>query len=415
MSTPEDRSHAAQQPAPELAPEIAPESATMPSLSRRTLFKAGGAALAGIALASHPLFVHARPTQQGETVLSWGDPLPENPVPQILVNRLDWETADSWFTPNDEFFNVNHFGIPEIEAENYQLDVTGLVANPLSLSLADLQARTRHERIYTIECSGNHGFEWLRGAIGNASWAGASLASILKEAEVLDDGIEVIFYGADLGEFEVREQAITQPFARSMSIEDAMNPQNIICYEMNGEPLPPGNGFPVRLIAPGWYGVANVKWLTRIDIINTRYAGHWMAREYVTLRREETDNGDIWTETLVGRSLLKSEAARVVRNADGSHRIEGAAWGAPIRSVEVSIDGGSWQEADIDWSHYGRYAWKFWSLAWDDATPGEHTITTRATDTDGNVQPAADNPLIANKVTYWESNGQVTRPIEIPA
>lgn len=383
-------------------------------LSRRALFKASGAALAGLALAQHPLFVYARPTHQDATVIPWLDSLPENPLPDVLVNRLDWETADQWFTPNDQFFNVIHFGLPELDADTYRLEVTGLVENPLSLSLEDLQARTAHDRIVTLECAGNHGFDWLRGAIGNARWTGASLRSILKEAEVMDTGIEVVFYGADIGDLEVRDQPITQPFARSMSLADAMDPQNIICYAMNGEPLPPGNGFPARLIAPGWYGVANVKWLTRIEIIDTRFAGHFMARDYVTLRRTDHNGTEVWTETLVGRSRLKSEAARVIRSGTGEYTIEGAAWGAPIEAVEVSIDGGDWQEAEIDWDQYGRYAWKFWSLAWTDAEPGEHTVTTRAIDTEGNVQPTADDPLVAEKVTFWESNGQITRHIELP-
>jgi hypothetical protein len=112
--------------------------------------------------------------------------------------------------------------------------------------------------------------------------------------------------------------------------------------------------------------------------------------------------------------LLKSAPARVVRTDDG-YRIEGAAWGAPVAGVEVQIDDGEWQEAEIDRSHSGRFAWKFWSLEWEDAEPGEHTITSRATDREGNVQPAMDDSWIANKVTYWESNGQITRRIEIPA
>jgi DMSO/TMAO reductase YedYZ molybdopterin-dependent catalytic subunit len=170
----------------------------------------------------------------------------------------------------------------------------------------------------------------------------------------------------------------------------------------------------LRLIAPGWYGIANVKWLQRIEVTDTRLMNHFMARDYVTVRQEERDGETDWTELSVGRSLLKSAPARVVRSGD-SYRIEGAAWGAPIQRVEVQIDDGEWQEAQLDTTNSGRFAWKFWSLEWADVTPGEHTITSRAVDIHDNVQPAMDDPWIANKITYWESNGQITRRVEIAA
>jgi hypothetical protein len=122
----------------------------------------------------------------------------------------------------------------------------------------------------------------------------------------------------------------------------------------------------------------------------------------------------VWTESSVGRSLLKSAPARVVQTA-GGYRIEGAAWGAPIQKVEVQIDEGPWQPAQLDTDQVRRFAWRFWSLDWKDAEPGAHTVTSRAIDTRGNVQPAKDDPLIATKITYWESNGQITRQIDIPA
>jgi DMSO/TMAO reductase YedYZ molybdopterin-dependent catalytic subunit len=234
----------------------------------------------------------------------------------------------------------------------------------------------------------------------------------LREVGIKDDAIEVAFYGADAGEEMVREQAITQYFARTMSIEDASNPYNLLCYEMNGDPLPARHGFPLRLIAPGWYGIANVKWLQRIELRSRRLMNRFMARDYVTLRNEVVDGAEVWSESSVGRSLLKSAPARVVRS-DDAYRIEGAAWGQPIGKVEVQIDDGPWQEAKLDTANVRRFSWRFWSLDWTDAEPGEHTITARAIDTEGNVQPAAADPLIANKITYWESNGQITRRVEI--
>lgn len=382
-------------------------------ISRRDLFRQSGAALTGLALVSRfgkARSVHAQAIVE---VLPWLDQPPENPIPDTIANQLQWEAVDSWITPNDQFFSIARYNRPEIDVENWQLEITGLVENPLTLTLDDLKTWPRQELDFTIECSGNHGLPFFWGGIGNARWGGVSLVPLLDEAGVLDDGREVVFWGTDAGEETIREQTVVQNFARSMSLEDAMSPYNMLAYEMNGETLPQPNGYPLRLIAPGWYGIANVKWLKRIEIRSSRLMSRFMTREYVTLRQEEISGEMVWTESSVGRSLLKSAPARVVRSGEG-YRIEGAAWGAPIQGVEVQIDDGEWQEAALDTENVGRFAWRFWTLDWSDAEPGEHTITARATDSEGNMQPAQDDPLIANKITYWESNGQITRQIDIP-
>ena len=133
----------------------------------------------------------------------------------------------------------------------------GKVAQPLTLTLNDIKGRQKQNVIYTLECSGNHGFPTFTGAIETAKWSGTPLAPILEEAGILKDGIEVVFFGSDEGGEEVRKIQMRQNFARSLSITEAMRPDNLLCYEMNDAPLPKGNGFPVRLIVPGWYGIAN--------------------------------------------------------------------------------------------------------------------------------------------------------------
>ena len=378
-------------------------------VSRRGLLK-GSAALAGLAFFS-PGLARAFQTQPGEAVIPWLDQPAENPVPEVAANLLVWEKLDSWTTPASNFFSVSHFGRQALDANDWQLEITGLVNNPMTLTLADLKARTRQEVDFTIECSGNNGLPFLIGAVGNARWTGTPLAALLEEAGVQEDGIEVVFYGSDVGDITVREIPMAVNFARSMSLDDAMNPNNLLVYEMNGEPLPQPNGFPLRLIAPGWYGIANVKWLKRIEVRPSRYMGHFMAREYVTIRQEEQDGEKVWLETSVGHALLKSVPAKVTKNED-QYRIMGAAWGAPIDRVEVQIDNGEWQNAQLGEGQGDEYTWTFWSLDWD-ATPGEHDITSRAFDTVGNVQPAPSDPVIADKYTYWESNGQVTRHVRI--
>jgi DMSO/TMAO reductase YedYZ molybdopterin-dependent catalytic subunit len=191
-----------------------------------------------------------------------------------------------------------------------------------------------------------------------------------------------------------------------------MNPANLLCYEMNGASLPPANGFPLRLIAPGWYGVANVKWLTRIEVRDTRFMNLFMARDYVTIREEKQNGKSVWTETSVGRARLKSAPAKVTR-VDDQYRIIGAAWGGAVEKVEVRIDDGNWMAAKIDTSETAEFAWKIWSVDSIELSAGEHAVTSRAIDTQGRIQPAMDDPSIANKHTYWESNGQVTRRIRI--
>ena len=246
---------------------------------------------------------------------------------------------------------------------------------------------------------------------------------MLDSARLKKSAIEVVFFGADEGEeaipylegggAKLGDIRMKLEFARSMSTTDALNPANLLCYEMNREPLPPENGFPLRLIAPGWYGIANVKWLQRIELRETRFMGPYMAERYVTVREEPRPNGEVvWTRMSVGRSRLKSIPARVTLK-DGQHTVYGAAWGAPIARVEVRFDQGPWTVATIDEGQEHAFAWKFWHLDWRDPSPGVHGITSRVIDREGNVQPAMDDWQIAKKHTYWESNGQITRTIRI--
>jgi DMSO/TMAO reductase YedYZ molybdopterin-dependent catalytic subunit len=375
----------------------------------------GSTALAGLALLHSPLLGQAFPRRPGEAVIPWVDQPPPHPRPQVVSNQLQWEELDAWLTPNAKFFRIAHYqgpSGPALDEKQWKLEITGHVKRPLTVTLSQLKARPRQEVIFTLECSGNHGFPFFIGGIGTAKWAGTPLAPLLQEAGVLDKGIEVVFVGSDAGEEEVRQIKMPQHFARSMSLADAMNPNNLLCYEMNGEPLPQPHGFPLRLIAPGWYGIANVKWLKRIEVRDTRFMGRFMGRDYVTIREEQREGESVWMETSVGRALLKSVPAKVTRK-NGHYRIIGAAWGAPIQRVEVQIDGGPWMLATVDRSEDAAFAWKIWSLEWQNPSPGEHTIVSRAIDTMGQIQPAMDDPWIAKKRTYWESHGQVTRRIRL--
>jgi DMSO/TMAO reductase YedYZ molybdopterin-dependent catalytic subunit len=388
-----------------------------PSITRREALIRGGAAAAALALARAEVIAGVLPKAPGEEVIPFLDqpaepPAGPGPWPLKEVSLLDWQSISSWITPNEGFFRVGHYNKPVIEEKDWKLDVTGLVDRTGSYRLADVKAMPRKEVTFTLECSGNNGFPWFWGGIGNAKWTGTPLAPILQKAGLKKNAVEIVFYGSDEGDEEVRGQKTQQNFARSMSVEQAMQPDNLLCYEMNGTALAGHHGFPLRLIAPGWFGIANVKWLKRIEVLDTRFMGRFMAKDYVTLR-EKTDGGRTeWTMTSVGRVLLKSVTAKVTREGAG-YKIQGAAWGGPVARVEVRIDESQWQSATVGEGKGEAYAWKFWSLDWKNPAPGEHTITSRAVDADGNIQPAMDDPAIAGKKTYWESNGQLTRRIRI--
>lgn len=377
-------------------------------MSRRELLVRGGMTAAGLALLRADEVAAMLDQSVQEEVIPWLDRPPEAPIPD--VNVLDWEALDSWITPTDKLFRVAHYGRPVIEERDWRLEISGLVGQPRSFTLQELRARPRRDVVCTMECGGNRGFPGFVGAVHNARWTGTPLASVLEEAGVLDSGIEVVFWGTDEGEEEIRGNTVTQNFARSMSIQDAMDSKLLLCYEVNGEPLPTAHGFPLRLIAPGWYGVANVKWLKRIEVRQTRFMGRFMAKDYVTFREENVDGESMWVETSVGRTLINSVPAKVTRGGRG-YRIHGAAWGADIERVEVSVDEGPWRPVTLGEGQDSPDTWTHWYLDWDGSGPGEHTISSRATDTEGNLQPAPSDPAIANKMTYWESNGQVTRRI----
>jgi DMSO/TMAO reductase YedYZ molybdopterin-dependent catalytic subunit len=401
-------------------------------ISRRSVLQ-GGAALAGMALLGSKLPALATesqastqhtvwstqvalsfPTRPGEEVLPWIDQPAPNPVPDIVGNQLQWETLDSWITPNEKFFTIKHYAQPQLDPATWNLEVHGLVERPMTLSLADLRARPHQDVAFTIECSGNHGPPFTGGLIGNAVWTGTPLAALLQESGVLPDGSEVVFWGTETGPEDIGGVQVVEQFARSMSLDEAMDPRNILCWGMNGVDLPPEHGAPVRLIAPGWYGIANVKWLQRIEVLDRPYEGRFMAREYRTIRNEEREGQTLARITSVGHVNLKSAPAKVTRLGD-DHRIIGVAWGGPIARVEVRIDDGAWVEATIEEQGDTEYSWVVWSLDWGQPPDGEHRVTTRAIDTDGNIQPTMDDPLIANKLTIWESNGQITRRVAIGA
>jgi DMSO/TMAO reductase YedYZ molybdopterin-dependent catalytic subunit len=357
-----------------------------------------------------PVFALASDEEPG-TFLPFADQVatPNRPMVQ-------WARLADWITPMEEFFAVSHYGPAKVEADRWRLEIAGLVRKPRSFSLADIKARRSQEMVATLECSGNGSAATFMGAVGNTRWKGTSLKNLLRECGIKPGGIEVVFYGADEKSEKIRDHEYPQYFARSLSVEDALQDRILLAYEMNGRPLAPEHGFPLRLIVPGWYGIAWVKWLQRIEVLDRRFMGRFMARDYVTIRGEEEEGGSIiWRETSVTRLNVKSIVARAIRRPNGTVSIMAAAWtdGTPLKTVELKIDDGPWIAMGLRRGHEAKYAWSFWDYNWVNPAAGEHTLVSRATDAHGSGQPSAEDAAIRLKKTYYEANQQCPRSITL--
>ena len=383
--------------------------------ARRKVLKTG-VAIGGIAATASMPFWSKLALGASEEVVTFTD-MPEGytvpPVTPGGIHYLDTSKIDSFYTPNDDFYIIQHYNQPVISDDAFLLNVTGLINNPLQLSLADLKNHQKFEIDAGFECGGNSPSRF-HGLIGNARWGGVRLVDLLEEAGLQRDGVEVVFYGEDKGMEKTRidlDMEVEQSFARSMHIDDALNPDIILAYEMNGEALPLYHGAPLRIVVPGWYGVANVKWLSQIHIQDSRFMGRFMGRDYVTLSKRDIGGEERWEERSVTKIQLKSSIIRVTRDG-GSHNITGFVLndGTPLRSVEVKIDNGLWQRAAID-PESSKYSWKLFNFSWNDATPGEHTIVSRVTDVTGEVQATQDE--MPEKPTRWENYAQFPRTVRI--
>jgi DMSO/TMAO reductase YedYZ molybdopterin-dependent catalytic subunit len=358
---------------------------------------------------------------QGESDVPFTDiPKTFNPTnPNTPTRLLDIRRIDGMTTPKDQFFAVNHFNRPEIDGAAHRIKFTGMVNKPLELSVADLKAMKAIDVVNGYECSGNSSRS-MQGLSSCGKFTGVRLSTLLKQAGVHAKAREVVFFGSDRGAQEVVFRAQTfkleQQFGRSMTLENAMKPEPLVAYALNGDPLTREQGFPVRLVMPGWYGVANVKWLAEVHLQEDRYLGNYQARWYRTLRAvggtgEEADPQTQFVENEVTRMHVKSVIARVRKTGSG-HEVFGFVLndGTPLKSVEVQIDGGAWQKATLD-SANSQFSWKLFHYKWDGATAGEHTLVSRATDAEGSVQPAAAE--LTRKKTFLEDNAQFPRKVMI--
>jgi sulfane dehydrogenase subunit SoxC len=316
-------------------------------------------------------------------------------------------------TPVGLHYLLIHFDIPVIDQAGHRLHVEGHVDHPLELSMDDLRSRPAVTRAVTMECAGNGrslmsprplSQPWVLEAVGTGQWTGVPLASILEEAGVREGAIDVVFTGEDRG----IDGDIEQAFQRSLTIEEARESGALLAYELNGAPLPPQHGFPLRLVVPGWYGMTNVKWLTSIEVTPAPFTGYYQATSY-NVRVEDDDPG-VPVTRIVPRSLMVPPGipdfyTRVRKVDAGPNQIVGRAWSGrgAIRTVEFSDDGGStWAPAELQPPTLGEAAWQGWRVDWN-ATPGTHELICRATDEAGNTQPMQPD---------WNTGGYLNNAVQ---
>jgi sulfane dehydrogenase subunit SoxC len=313
-------------------------------------------------------------------------------------------------TPPGLHYVLVHYDIPDVDPVSWRLEIGGVVEQPLRLSLEEMKSRPRTTTRVTLECAGNGRARftprpvsqpWLLEAVGTAEWTGTPLALLLREARASSSAVDVAFTAADHGV----ERGVEQDYARGLSYEDALDAEILLAYEMNGAPLPPQHGFPLRLVVPGWYGMAQVKWLTKIEVLDHPFSGYQNEIAYRMIEEGETA-GDPVTRILP-RALMTPPGwpdfmsrARFAR--PGHHVLEGRAWSgrAPITGVQISTDGGrSWREALLGPASAHRWAWRSWTYEWD-AEVGQHELIARALDADGAqpLEPAWNRQGMANNL-----------------
>jgi sulfane dehydrogenase subunit SoxC len=299
-------------------------------------------------------------------------------------------------TPVGMHYLLIHWDIPYVDAAAWQLTIGGAVQRPLTLTLDDLKALPRVSSQVTLECAGNGralfsprpiSQPWLLEAVGNAEWTGTPLRGLLEAAGPLDNAVEVVFTGLDRGV----QGGIEQLYERSVSVPDASRPEVLLAYEMNGRPLAPQHGFPLRLVIPGWYGMAHVKWLRSITLVDEPFHGYQQEPAYHLAASDDDPGSPV--SRMLPRSLMVPPGvpdfiSRIRYLKPGTSVIEGRAWSGQgqIKRVEVSIDGGvSWADAELK-PPVSEFAWRSWQHTWQ-AAEGEYELCCRAEDAVGNAQP----------------------------
>jgi DMSO/TMAO reductase YedYZ molybdopterin-dependent catalytic subunit len=299
-------------------------------------------------------------------------------------------------TPTGMHYILVHFDVPYVDANTARLKIGGLVARPITLSLSDIKARPAVTMPVTMECAGNGrallaprpiSHPWMGGGIGTAEWTGTPLAPILEEAGLNAETVDLVFTGADRG---VQGDEV-QFYQRSLNVDDAARDSVLLAYEMNGRALEPQHGFPLRLLVPGWYGMTSVKWLTSIEAIDHKFDGYQQIDAY-RYSQDPDEPGEpvslIRPRAMMIPPGIPDFLTRTRLLKSGPVTLTGRAWAGRqnVLRVEVSTDDGqTWSDARLGQPE-GTFAWCEWHCDWD-ATPGTYTLSVRATDSTGALQP----------------------------
>ncbi len=304
-------------------------------------------------------------------------------------------------TPNEQFYVRTHFEVPEIGAKTWNLKVEGQVERPFEIGYDELRRMPSQTVTALLECSGNGrvfleppqvSIRWELGAVSTAEWKGVPLAAVLKRAGVRPNAVEVILEGSDKGEFKEPNPKTPGviPYARSLPLAKAKAPEVLLAYEMNGEPLPPRHGHPVRAVVAGWYGMASVKWLKRIIVTDRPFHGYFQTFMYSTWDRRDGLPTLVPVTDIQVKSQIARPAPYEMVPKGAKYRMCGAAWAgeSDVAEVVVSDDGGNtWATARL-LGEPVRYAWRLWEHDWRTPDrPGRHVLMARATDSSGRVQP----------------------------
>ncbi len=332
-------------------------------------------------------------------------------APALVTRQREPDNLESQFsaldgllTPNASFYVRSHFEAPTVDAAAWRLQIEGSVRRKVELSLAELRAMPSRTHTAVLECAGNgriflkpkkEGVQWELGAVGCARWTGVPLAQVLNEAGIEPSAIDVVLEGADSGTPEKADHPKGKvTYSRSLPLTKATQPEVLLAYEMNGEPLTRAHGAPVRAIVPGWYAMASVKWLRRIILVEHRYQGYWQTVDYAYwsardgLPPERVPIGDIAVKSAIARPVMNEHI-----EFGTSVRVFGAAWssGSPIANVEINFgEGKPWNTATL-LEPPCEHAWQRWEYTWKPEERGRYVLKSRATDGAGNTQPAEHN------------------------
>ena len=318
----------------------------------------------------------------------------------VLVSREPLNAETPWceqvgvITPTPLFYARNHFAVPLINADEWRLCLEDGFAHPTQLTYREVRSLPSRTLLATMECAGNgrsglqppaDGEPWNYGAASTAEWTGVPLRTVLEMAGLRDDSTTIVIEGADRG--HVAAAGGTIRYARSMSLQQALQTDSLLAYAMNGELLTPTHGFPVRLLVAGWYGMASVKWVTRIAATREPFRGFYQVDRYIMAHPERGETTTTPLEAMRVRSLITAPQPGATL-ASGRQRIDGLAWSgvAPVSRVEVSVDGQPWQPTQLT-SATERYAWRRWEFFWQAGSSGSHELRSRAFDEAGNSQP----------------------------